>query len=283
MPSRSGRRSTALSLWLTENSLCYRAHQCSQQFAHPSRAGSCGAARGRCGNGVRTGRDGTGRGALCGGAVPEVPAGRAPRRRAAIAAIRTPPRGPEVKEQLARLCLQAERALGKGTARGCYRAGNQEVMGGKKNRVFAEREAENKSRIKRLAARRAWERPLARPLTCGSGSRRGCGRCCRAAPAAARLPHRRRPPRCSPSPAHRRPAAPPTSQPPPPPPPLGPRRDTPPLRSPLSAPRAGQGRLRLSASRGCAVRAASPRGEGDVEPAARGRIGSDSVRSGTRA
>lgn len=281
MPSRSGRRSTALSLWLTENSLCYRAHQCSQQFAHPSRAGSCGAARGRCGNGVRTGRDGTGRGALCGGAVPEVPAGRAPRRRAAIAAIRTPPRGPEVKEQLARLCLQAERALGKGTARGCYRAGNQEVMGGKKNRVFAEREAENKSRIKRLAARRAWERPLARPLTCGSGSRRGCGRCCRAAPAAARLPHRRRPPRCSPSPAHRRPAAPPTSQ--PPPPPLGPRRDTPPLRSPLSAPRAGQGRLRLSASRGCAVRAAPPRGEGDVEPAARGRIGSDSVRSGTRA
>lgn len=179
-----------------------------------------------------TGRDRTGRGALCGGAVPEVPAGRAPRRRAAIAAIRTPPRGPEVKEQLARLCLQAERALGKGTARGCYRAGNQEVMGGKKNRVFAEREAENKSRIKRLAARRAWERPLARPLTCGSGSRRGCGRCCRAAPAAARLPHRRRPPRCSPSPAHRRPAAPPTSQPPPPPPPLGPRRDTP---TPFSA------------------------------------------------
>lgn len=93
----------------------------------------------RCARPLRQRRpDGTGRGALCGGAVPEVPAGRAPRRRAAIAAIRTPPRGPEVKEQLASLCLQAERALGKGTARGCYRAGNQEVMGGKKNSLCGE-------------------------------------------------------------------------------------------------------------------------------------------------
>lgn len=61
-----------------------------------------------------TGQDETGRDAVR-SAVPEVPAGRAPRRRAAI---RSPPRGPESKELLARLCLQAERALGKGTTRG---------------------------------------------------------------------------------------------------------------------------------------------------------------------
>lgn len=51
---------------------------------------------------------------------------------------------------------------------------------------------------------------------------------------------------------------------------------------PPGSPPRGPGRLRLSASRDCAVRAAPSRGEGGAEPAARGRAGSIGARSGTQ-
>lgn len=117
-----------------------------------------------------------------------------------------------------------------------------------------------------------------RPLTCRSGTRTGCGRCCRAAPAAAPRP-RRRPPRCSPAPAHRHPAARATSRPTPPPVPRGtrppaaaraapqPRRCGPPAPGPALAARRSpprrQGRAagRRAQDGGCAT-ASPPAREG---------------------
>lgn len=147
--------------------------------------------------------------------------------------------------------------------------GNRDIMGGKR----ALREGSGGGRIKRIQATGNWQSletaspartRLARPrqasaaasgpLTCSSGNRRGCGRCCRAAPAAAPHPHRR-PPRCSPAPARRRPAAPATSR-PNPPPRTRPLRV---LRSPFPAPEAEEAGGRAGVTAGACAKASCPR------------------------
>lgn len=112
--------------------------------------------------------------------------------------------------------IQAEQAVGKCTSWGRFKAGtgNENIIRGgkkkKKNLVQEKRKKAKSSSWQQTRPRNGLPAGRTRPLTCGSGSRRGCGRCCRAAPAAA--PLRCRPPRCSPVPARRRPAVPAASR-----------------------------------------------------------------------